>query len=486
MALNRMLSTLVVALLAFAAAGTARAQSQCPGETAHSCTTCHDMTHQQIRACTDCHAKNLSLLLHPTGIGTPLADPTKACLTCHLPGGFHPLPPVSPTVDLTLVCGQCHGAGAVGASTTGTIAAGSRSLTVADPTGFATGQQVTVAGAALVCAQTQDLATWVSATDGSVVTLVGTAGQGVADAAVTISPTHNNAAAFTLDQLTAYAAGIHNDAPTAAFSYTYGNPNTLQVNVDAATSRCSGSNANCDAYDWDWGDGTPHGSGRTTSHVYAAAGRYSITLTVTQCGVQSGSVTVPVNVSAPDYPPTLSASCTFNVNTWTVSIVDASQDDHGVRQVSENWGDGSAISTQTIASPQPNTPTNLVFNHTYLLPPTAPATSYTVTESVYDTISQRTTAALACTPPVAPAYFTVSGYVYQSNGTTPVATALVQVKIGSTTRQAYTTTNGSYSIGLLKPGSYTMTVTRSGFTFPVLPGFTLGPSQAINVRATSP
>jgi len=476
----------VLGVAALAAVGAARAQSQCPGETAHTCTTCHDMTHRQVKACTDCHAKDLHLLLHPTGLGTPLEDPARACLACHMPGGFHPFPPVEPAVDLTLVCGQCHGAGAVGAATTGTIASGSQALTVADPTGFATGQQVTVAGADLVCAQSADLATWVGVVDGSQVTLVDSAGRSVTDAAVTISPTHNNAAAFTLEQLTAYAAAIHNDAPAVAFSYSYGNPNTLQVNVDASTSLCSGSNASCDLYDWDWGDATAHGSGRTTSHTYAAAGTYSIQLTVTQCGVQSGTVTVPVNVSAPDFPPTLSAACTFNVNTWAVTVVDASQDDHGVKQVSVNWGDNSVVASQTIANPQPNTPTNLTFTHTYLLPPTAPATSYTVTESVYDTIGQRTTSALVCTPPVAPAYFTVSGYVYQSNGTTPVPTALVQVRIGSTVRQAYTSASGSYAIGLLKPGSYTLTVTKAGYTFPAASGFTLGPSPSITVKAVSP
>lgn len=477
---------LVLALTALVGAGSARAQTQCPGEPAHTCTTCHDMAHRQVKACTDCHAKDLHLLLHPTGLGTPLEDPAKACLACHMPGGFHPFPPVEPAVDLTLVCGQCHGAGALGAATTGTITGGSPALTVADPTGFATGQQVTVAGANLVCAQTADLATWVGVVDGSQVTLVDVAGRSVTDAAVTISPTHNNAAAFTLAQLEAYAVAIHNDAPTAAFSYAYGNPNTLQVNVDASTSLCSGSNANCDVYDWDWGDATTHGTGRTTSHTYAGAGRYTITLTVTQCGVQSGSVSVPVNVSAPDYPPTLSATCTFNANTWVATVVDSSQDDHGVKQVAVNWGDGTAVSSQTIPSPVPNTPTNLTFTHTYLAPPVAPATSYTVTESVYDTIGQRTTAALVCTPPVAPAYFTLSGYVYQSNGTTPAPTALVQVRIGSTTRQAYTATNGSYSIGLLKPGSYTLTVTKAGYTFPPASSFTLGPSQSITVKAVSP
>lgn len=470
----------VAALLA--TAGATWAQTQCPGETAHTCTTCHDMPHQLVRSCAECHAKNPSLLLHPSGPGTPLADPAQACLACHMPGGFHPFPPVSSSVDLNLVCGQCHGGDAVGASTIGNIASGSPTLTVASATGFATGSGVTIAGAALVCGQARDLTTFVGATAGDAVTLVDTASRSVADAAVTVSQTKNGAPYFTLAQLTVYAASIHNDAPSAAFSYGYGHPDTLILNVDASTSLCSGSNASCDLYDWDWGDATAHGSGRTASHAYAAAGTYSVKLTVTQCGVQSGSVTVPVNLSAPDYPPVLSSTCAFNANTWTATVLDQSQDDHGVRQVALSWGDGSVISSQSIANPQPATPTNLVFDHTYLLPGT-----FTVSESVYDTASQRTTGTLGCSPAVAPSYFTVHGTVWQSNGTTPVGTALVQVKSGTRLLgQAYTASGGTYTIGLLKPGTYSVTVTKAGYSFPAPASFAVGPNATNDIVALTP
>ena len=61
----------------------------------------------------------------------------------------------------------------------------------------------------------------------------------------------------------------------------------------SATSSCTGLKCSFDgssstdsdgsiaSYDWDFGDGTPHGSGVTPSHTYAPGGPYTATLTVT-------------------------------------------------------------------------------------------------------------------------------------------------------------------------------------------------------------
>ena len=68
------------------------------------CTKCHDVHKSTVTAanpdggalheeCTDCHAKNLGLLLHPQGTGTPLenvgSEPAGPCEICHMPEGWH-------------------------------------------------------------------------------------------------------------------------------------------------------------------------------------------------------------------------------------------------------------------------------------------------------------------------------------------------------------------------------------------------------------
>ena len=87
---------------------------------------------------------------------------------------------------------------------------------------------------------------------------------------------------FNKTQLARKARRIHDDAPAVRFYYTFGSPNTLIVNVNADRTVCSGGP--CDSYEWDWGDGSPTGSGVTASHEYAAGGTYAIKLTVEEWG----------------------------------------------------------------------------------------------------------------------------------------------------------------------------------------------------------
>lgn len=51
------------------------------------------------------------------------------------------------------------------------------------------------------------------------------------------------------------------------------------------------------SYDWNFGDGTAHGSGKSVPHVYSAPGNYTVTLTVTDNGGLSGVDTSLVTVS---------------------------------------------------------------------------------------------------------------------------------------------------------------------------------------------
>jgi PKD repeat protein len=53
------------------------------------------------------------------------------------------------------------------------------------------------------------------------------------------------------------------------------------------------------SYDWDYGDGSPHGSGPTPSHTYASANTYTVILTVTDDDLATGQDSQPVTVSEP-------------------------------------------------------------------------------------------------------------------------------------------------------------------------------------------
>lgn len=75
-------------------------------------------------------------------------------------------------------------------------------------------------------------------------------------------------------------------------------PNSAGGTVDPAT--CT----------WTFGDGSPTTTGLTTSHIYSAAGSYTVTFTATDSGSQSNSITRVITVVAPvgNAAPTVSPS----------------------------------------------------------------------------------------------------------------------------------------------------------------------------------
>lgn len=482
-----------------------------PSDTAQgTCMTCHDV-HWALadedpeaealrRECTTCHAKNVGIMRHPQGEGTPLeamdTHPNESCETCHMPNKLHlfrvssnaaystfPSALVSDTqvntladddyaeaawVDVDLACGQCHGGGSNHVEAEGSIDSGSNVVTVDSAAGFVVGQRVLVAGAGDGGA---DLVSFVTGINGSTLELVANAAQTVADAAIEQNPVKNGAGYIRKARLARRARKIHNDAPKARFSYGYGTPNTLLINVSALRSSCSGGP--CDSYSWDWGDGSPAGSGVTLSHEYAEGGTYAITLTVQEWGVGKASRTTRINAVEPDYAPVADGECDFDENTWTLTILDTSSDDNGIGQEAVNWGDGSLL---TVDYSDPFGP----FVHTY-----ADAGAYAATHRIFDTIGQ--TAERGCTASAMP--FAIGGTVVASDGTTPIRLATVQVKKdGVLVRTVFTDGNGAFSVGNLKPGTYTLTLSKVGVTFgnPIAP-ITVGPDSTANVlEATNP
>jgi chitodextrinase len=82
-----------------------------------------------------------------------------------------------------------------------------------------------------------------------------------------------------------------------------GGPAPFYIQLDATYSSCPGSW--CAAFDWDFGDGSPHSSAGWIPHTFARDGSYTVTLRVTDGAGAVGRATlvVPVGASPPPPPP---------------------------------------------------------------------------------------------------------------------------------------------------------------------------------------
>jgi hypothetical protein len=492
------------------------------GNTGNGCTGCHDVHTSTVAGekpfaeeCTECHAKNLANMIHSGGQGTPLedmaTDPMEACVICHMPEGEHLFrinvdenystrPPASMTatanantapdgnytnavwIDLDGACGKCHGGGIANVETTGSIVAGSKLLTVAAGQGanFTAAQRIEVKGAGSPyydedgqATLNNDFETYVASVAGDVVTLAGAATKTVVNAEVTQNPVKNNAAYFTKADLAVKAAGIHNDKPFVNFGYSLTPGNTMELNVDASASSCSGSIANCDAFVWEWGDTTTTTTSTpTATHLFATAGVKTVKLTVEEYGVSEGSVTKTVRIFAVDQPPVADGTACASIidpNTWVASLTDNSTDANGVKQVTVKWGDGGAISS-AVDNTAPYSLVGTVFAHTYLN-----AATVSIKQTAYDTLGQ---ANIRTCPPVTLSTFNLDGNVRRANNA-PVPSATVTIKkAGVTVRIVYTNALGNYVVTGLKPATYNVTVTKAGLTFAQSYNPAVGPSAS--------
>ncbi|WP_395726430.1 PKD domain-containing protein [Nakamurella sp.] len=137
-----------------------------------------------------------------------------------------------------------------------------------------------------------------------------------------------------------------NSVPTAAFTTT----NTfLAVNFDGSTS--ADSDGTIASYSWNFGDGTAAGTGAKPAHTYAAAGTYSVALTVTDNFGATNTVTKPVTVAANKSP---SAAFTVTVNNLDLTVDGSTSADPDGTIASYSWdyGDGT---TATGAKPATKT-----------------------------------------------------------------------------------------------------------------------------------
>ena len=110
---------------------------------------------------------------------------------------------------------------------------------------------------------------------------------------VVLTVTDDKGATGTTSRVVVVSAPAPNVAPVAGFSVS---PSFLAVSVDGAGS--SDSDGSVVSYSWNFGDQSAAVSGPTASHTYAAAGTYSVTLTVTDDDGATGTLSKSVTVAA--------------------------------------------------------------------------------------------------------------------------------------------------------------------------------------------
>jgi hypothetical protein len=496
----------------------------------NGCTGCHDV-HKSIEhevnpaggwlreECTECHAKTQATTMHPAGVGTPFEHgEAESCEACHMaepllhlwrinvdpnyrtfpvnavdanaPANTAPDGDYTQAVwnDVDIACGKCHGGGENQQTATITgIFSGSSSnfvLSVTSAAGFDKAAKVTIPGAGglepdgVTRTDFQGTIREVDLVNNRLRLLGAPAlpAAGLVNRSISQNYTLNGAAYKTKATLAAQAAGMHQDKPVVRLTVRVSTTNALQVDVEATGSTCSGSAANCDAYEWDFGDGAT-ASGITAQNVYAAPGTYTIELTVHEYGV--GETTATRTVTLFGNAPSVAGTCTFDPDTWSVVVTDASTAANGIKQVIVNWGDATVIATDTTAPFGP-------FNHTYLVAKAAPG--FVIRKRVTDNIGMQTTVDVSCNLPVAPAYFAVGGNTLDRLGAA-LGGVKVQVLKGTTVvRTGYSVAGtGAFSLGTLKPGTYTLAASKVGYTFPAPTTVVVGPSSPANViQATAP
>ena len=196
----------------------------------------------------------------------------------------------------------------------------------------------------------------------------------------TFGGTTSNYIAGDLDEVAVYATALTaaqvrshyeaagfattNQAPTASFTSS---ASFLAVSVNGSAS--TDPDGTVASYAWDFGDGST-GTGVTASHTYAAAGTYTVRLTVTDDRGATGTTTRAVTVAtAPNTSPTASFTHTENLLGLSVNGSASSDPDGTISSYSWSWGDGTPAGSGATAT------------HTY-----AAAGTYTVQLTVTDNL----------------------------------------------------------------------------------------------------
>ncbi|BDZ45936.1 PKD domain-containing protein [Naasia aerilata] len=155
-------------------------------------------------------------------------------------------------------------------------------------------------------------------------------------------------------------APVPNKVPTASFTTA---AQDLAVSTDASAS--TDSDGTISSYAWTFGDGGT-ATGKTAAHTYAAAGTYTIALTVTDDDGATAQTTRSVSVTPANVAPTAAFTATPKDLVVTADAGASSDSDGTVASYAWTFGDGG-------------TATGTTATHSY-----AAAGTYTVTLTVKD------------------------------------------------------------------------------------------------------
>jgi PKD repeat protein len=133
--------------------------------------------------------------------------------------------------------------------------------------------------------------------------------------------------------------------PSASFNMTIANPLVgSPVSFDgSASSEPFGSIA---SYSWNFGDGSPSGSGATPSHTYARAGTYTVALTVTD-GTGNKSLPTTKTITVHGGPMAAITASITQPLTVALSAAFSTDVDSTITSYSWNFGDGSTSAAQS-------------------------------------------------------------------------------------------------------------------------------------------
>ena len=258
---------------------------------------------------------------------------------------------------------------------------------------------------------------------------------------------NSNYFAGTIDEVAVYGTELtpsqvlsHYQASAAAVSQ----PPTARI----ATPSCSNlacsfdgngsstSNGSISRYSWDFGDSSTTATTAAPNHTYAAAGTYTVKLTVTDSNGKTGTASTTVTVKAAPKSPT--ASFTASCPSLTCSF-DAS---------GTGTPSGAAITKYAWTFGNGNTGTGVTTSQTY-----ASAGSYSVTLTVTDAngLTGTTTKTVNPAPPGSKPYATDTFNRTTTSGWGSADTGGAWTAIGSSANLSVS--NGVGSLTMPKPGS---------------------------------
>jgi hypothetical protein len=448
----------------------------------------HDSSQVSSINCDSCHATADPVAETLSAMGHPQSSITPGCLQCHT-AGLHSGVTPSVTAIVNDGCSTCHGESGTAHKFTGfsdnplvRFAAGIH--TKSNPGSTCTGCHTGLVAENMIIGMnhptlpgttpsTCETCHWYSVilSGQTTSTFYSRPGQIPFDADHACGQCHGGSAGpgavthsapyFDAATLISASKNLHSTKPTARFTWTTDPSLDYNVFFNASTSVCP-SGAVC-TYSMNFGDGTSGPiptPGLTTSHVYANGTTRTAVLSVTSNLGTGSTATFSLSIT-PAYvasTPTAVAISGTQLSAFTATVNYTLSGGVAPYTVKTTWGDGYITTASGIASGASST------SHTY-----ANAGTYTVTVTATDTGvngAHVTTGTANTVVTIAQGSYTISGKVTRADGVTPVSSASVTLKQNGVTKKlVYTNSSGDYTMTSVAPGTYTMTVAKSGLTF---------------------